>query len=265
MVFSIDMTAKLQGLRVRVLSHEAEEMEVRLYPKTCPPEDRDAYAARKGCGDPDTTAAADANSCFVYEENQKALWIDDTIGGGYYEVGVSAPHLVAQDTWFVRVTAKAAQTFDIETSVGAAACVTPTYDSENLPANMLTRCAKHVQYPTLGVELQAREGVAPVQSPCPGLPRSECPCMDAVLEAWCKQVFYKCDANGVGVRPCPTVCGGIQRHCPGHENEGWEEANKAINDVVCGISLDDADYKAGLHANFGSAQNCFPDFVHIER
>ena len=37
MLFSVDMTTRLEALRVTVLSHDSEELEARLYPSSCPP------------------------------------------------------------------------------------------------------------------------------------------------------------------------------------------------------------------------------------
>jgi hypothetical protein len=322
--FSVDLSGKVEGLRVALLSMESKGVELRLFPGSCPPLDKQAYLPRAGCSASKAATASDPDSCFRYEENQKQLWVDDTLGAGYYQVGVHAPHLVKKTTWYIRATFKEAQSYEIEAKTGFDACVTPSYEEVagnsaggatgaadkdgkdgredtaatatagtgaetgegrgtgaggkagtglDVAKSLLTRCAKHVTYPTLDVELGEREADPPMPSPCPGKPRDECPCEEAILEAWCKQVFFKCDANGVGVRPCPTVCGSIQKHCPGNVEKGWEAANKHVNDQICNIDLsgitdgleDPEGIKAGLHGNFGGAENCFPDFVHTVR
>ena len=74
--------------------------------------------------------------------------------------------------------------------------------------------------------------------------------MDALTQAWCYQLFYKCDEsnNGVGIKPCPSACTDIQDNCPkctideytGERtgcSKDWRQENKEVNIMSTDLSF----------------------------
>ncbi len=207
----------------------------------------------------------------IFEESKLSLYKSggkDEINGGYFAVGVNAPHLVKVGWWYVRINFKPngvnsttikSITYSLHAVKGMDACKQPAYGDLHI-------CGKYVNYKTLSVEWRHLE-----KTPLIGSGQSK-ECMDALTQAWCYQLFYKCDDsnNGVGIKPCPSACSDIQDQCPKcsideytGERTGcspdWRQQNKELNKQTCYISTTFDERKNGLHTNFGPSNQCFTD------
>jgi hypothetical protein len=249
-IYSIDLGTIKQALLVKVTTKAvADTLSVYMYPGACPPTDLSSYKVSP-----------------QYQEGQKQMWYDgvENTKQGFYEVGVHAPDLARSGKWFVRVVAKwnatapgamASESFTVKAVKGTAACRKPL-------AGELSECGPYVDYPSIFAKAFHRDTQPPRD-------HSGTDCRKAIRNAWCKQQFYQCGENGIGDRPCPLVCSGIQEYCPVTTSEtepaGWRDDNKAINDAVCKLYVTYNDTASGLHSNFGPASNCFPGFVNAGR
>ena len=143
------------------------------------------------------------------EESKKVLWETggtNAITGGYFSVGVHAPHLVAKGWWYVHVHFAPKQRNDtVMYSIGARSGM----DACQIPRPRdLHICGDHVTYPTLGVQWRHTE-----RSPGIGSGQTK-GCMKALAQAWCYQTFFKCGIDGIGIKPCSSACTDLQDECP---------------------------------------------------
>ena len=238
---------------------------------------------RHGCDATNNIGISDVSTAYtkhstIFEESKEKLYKSggkDEINGGYFAVGVNAPHLVQEGWWYVRVNFKPDEgnnnnnsssttsvksiKYSLHPVTGMNACKQPNYGDLHI-------CGKYVNYQTLSVEWRHLE-----QTPLIGSGQSN-DCMDALTQAWCYQLFYKCDEsnNGVGIKPCPSACTDIQDNCPkctideytGQRtgcSKDWRQENKEVNKQTCYITPTVNERKNGLHTNFGSSARCFTD------
>ena len=260
----------------KIFLPEAAALKVSLY--TDHDEDGEALAIflRHGCdatndvGIPDTPEVYTKYSLLLEESKtmlQKSGGTNE-INGGYYDVGVNSPHLVQSGWWYVRVnfnpttvnsTIVKSIKYSLSPVIGTDACQKPKYGDLHV-------CGKYVNFKTLGVQWRHLE-----RAPMVGEGYSN-ECMEALLQAWCYQLFYKCDENnhGIGIKPCPSACTDIQEQCPkcvidektGIRSEcstSWRDENRDLNQKNCYIFPSKEERALGLHTNFGASSQCYTD------
>jgi hypothetical protein len=203
------------------------------------------------------------------EESKKMLWETggtNTINGGYFSVGVHAPHLVAKGWWYVHVHFEPKHkndtvNFSMGAYLGMDACQVPNPSDLHI-------CGDHVTYPTLGVQWRHAE-----RSPGVGSGQSK-GCMKALTQAWCYQTFFKCGMDGIGIKPCSSACTDLQDECPKcptdaytgekrcerfENGDGWRQENHDLNSEFCYTWPTKLERDSGLHSNFGPSKMCFTD------
>jgi len=244
--YVIDLGQELQALKIVVEPFVPKSLHVVLCPETCSTD----------------------GSCqgvpydFVYNpahgHGQKNYWKGRELQSGIYTVGVHAKDLLEANPsriWYLGV--KDIHDGDIEVDfrvkayVGESACT-------DTGTNVIqeygdTSCAPYINYPTLDANIGGRASLPTIAET---VAQSTTCSRDSMLQVWCQQMYYKCGPNGVGIKPCPSVCSPLQQSWLAGAAHGCAalpaNSSKALNSAICQLAPPSGS------SNFGEFQEiCF--------